>query len=395
MARPMKPLIRGNGFYPSKFWMPFVRGNGLTNGEGGEPVPEITWVKVSGTSPLSLPGAIANAIKSLVQFGKCATVDGDIYCNNGKLTAVDDELPAGYKRLLGISFDGNIHYRTGEYLTGNDDVTMTLNNISSSGKNLFGSYNGANDKNFSMYIYGSSTSGSYFRYGDQLKRPKYGGTGKRTITFGASGTSGFAEDSTVDPDTFTTPDNVYIGMLPNSSSPGYTGDILGNILVGTRLKWIPVERESDGVIGYYERVKGNFIAPTGSGTPVSLGYDTSHLTVLSVVGTPEVLTIGNQTATVENLFEVNGTADEQDIISGAITRKVEVSVSAGVITLSALATPVTEHTTPQPLSTVEGDNTVSWTAEVSGTVKEVEYAQAAPSGDNLVGSAVVGTAQAG
>ena len=394
MARPMKPLVRGNGFYPSKFWMPFVRGNGLTNGEGGDPVPEITWVKVSGTSPLSLPNAIANSIKSLIQFGKCATVDGDIYCNNGKLTAVDDELPAGYKRLLGITFDGNFRYETGEHLTGADDVTMTLDNLSSNGKNVFGSYNGASDKNFSLYIYGS-TNGSYFRFGDQLKRPKYGSTGRRTITFGASGTSGFAENFTVDPDTFTTPDNVYIGMLPNSSSPGYTGDIIGNILVGTRLKWIPVERESDSAIGYYELINGNFIAPTGSGTPVSLGYDTSHLNVLSVVGTPEVLTIGSQTASVENLFEVNGVADEQDIISGVITRKVGVNVSAGVITLSALATPVTEQTTPQPLSTVEGTNTVSWTAEVSGTVKEVEYAQAAQTGDNLVGSAIVGTAQAG
>ena len=129
---------------------------------------------------------------------------------------------------------------------------------------------------------------------------------------------------------------------------------------------------------------------------MSLGYDHSHETELSVVGTPEVITLGEQTAHVESLFEVGGTADEQDIISGVITRKVEVSVANGVITLSALDTPVTEHVTPQPLSTVEGDNTVAWTAEVSGTVKEVEYAQAAaPSGDNLVGTAKVGTAQAG
>ena len=353
------------------------------------------WNIVTGVSPLALTNALAKQIKRLIQYGKCTIVNGDIYCNNGKLVTVDDELPSGYKRLLGITFDGNLRYETGEYLTGNDDVTMTLNNISSSGKNLFGSYNGANDKNFSLYIYGSSTSGSYFRYGDQLKRPKYGGTGKRTITFGASGTSGFAEDSDVTPDEFTTPANTYIGMLPNSSSAAFMGDIVGSILVSNRLEWIPCERESDGVIGYYEKYNRNFIAPSGSGTPVSLGYDTSHLNVLSVDGTPEVLTIGTQTATAQNLFEAGGVADEQDIISGVITRKVGVSVVGGVITLSPLATPVTEHTTPQPLSTVEGDNTVSWTAEVSGTVKEVEYAQAPPSGDNLVGSAIVGTAQAG
>ena len=332
---------------------------------------------VTGTSPLTLDNAVNKAIRRLVQYGKGATVEGHIYCKNGKLTAIDDDLPAGYKRLLGITFDGSFRYETGEYLTGDDDVTMTLDNLSSSGKNVFGSYNGTNDKNFSLYIYGS-TSGSYFRYGDQLKRPKYGSTGKRTITFGASGTTGFADDSEVTPEEFTTPANTYIGMLPNSLSAAFMGDIVGSILVSNRLEWIPCERESDGVIGYYEKYNRNFIAPTGSGTPVSLGYDTSHLTVLSVVGTPEVLTIGEQTASVENLYEANGVADEQDIISGTITRKVGVSVANGVITLSALATPVTEQTTPQPLSTTEGTNTVSWTAEVSGTVKEVEYAQAAP-----------------
>ena len=202
---------------------------------------------------------------------------------------VDDELPSGYKRLLGISFDGNFHYETGEYLTSDDDVTMTLDSLSPSGKNVFGSYNGTNSKNLSLYVYGS-TSGSYFRFGDQLKRPKYGDTGRRTITFGAGGTSGFEEDVSINPDEFTTPANTYIGMLPNSSSAAYTGDIVGSILVGTRLEWIPCESDG-GVIGYYERVNGNFIAPTGNGTPVSLGYDTSHL-VPSVVGTPEVLTVG-------------------------------------------------------------------------------------------------------
>ena len=255
-----------------------------------------TETTLSGNLPLTLANALSHAIVSLTRYGLC-TQDGtptpaspvDIMCNNGALRMVDDELPSGYKRLLGISFDGNFHYKTGEYLTSDDDVTMTLDNLSLSGKNVFGSYNGANGKNFSLYIYGG-TNGSYFRFGDQLKRPKYGSTGRRTITFGASGTSGFAEDSDVTPDEFTTPANTYIGMLPNSSSAAYTGDIIGSILVGTRLEWIPCESDG-GVIGYYERVNGNFIAPTGDGTPVSLGYDTSHL-VLRVVGDPEVLTVG-------------------------------------------------------------------------------------------------------
>ena len=285
--------------------------------QGGGPIGEL--VTVAGTTPLTLANALAGDIRSLVQQGKLV-LDGDnIVCNNGAVRMVDPDLPAGYKRLLGISFDGNFHYETGEYLTGDDDVTMTLDNLSSSGKNVFGSYNGANGKNFSLYIYGSSTSGSYFRFGDQLKRPKYGGTGRRTITFGAGGTSGFAEDVSIDPDEFTTPANTYIGMLPNSSSAAYTGDIVGSILVGTRLEWIPCESDG-GVIGYYERVNGNFIAPTGDGTPVSLGYDNSHL-VLGVVGDPEVLSVGAQIATVANLYAVGNYKDTQDIISGKVTRR--------------------------------------------------------------------------
>ena len=327
---------------------------------------------IQGTSPLSLVNAVAGRIKSLVQYGKCTTVDDEIYCNNGKLIIVDDELPAGYKRLLGITFDSNIRYETGEALTGDDDVTMTLDNLSSSGKNVFGSYNGANGKNFSLYIYGSASTGSYFRFGDQLKRPKYG-TGKRTITFGKSGTSGFDSDSDVTPDEFTTPANVYIGMLPNSSSAAYAGDIIGSIIVSNRLEWIPCERESDGVIGYYEKYNGNFLEPVGSGLPVSLGYDTSHLTALSVDGTPEVLTIGEQTASVVNLFSTGTVHDEQDIISGTVTRRTTVSVSGGVITISALATPITEYVTSQPMHTAEGDNTVSVTSAVDPVQLSIEY----------------------
>lgn len=331
-----------------------------------------TVTTVTGTSPLALANALAKPIKSLIQYGKVTNVNGEMFCNNGKLVAVDDELPSGYKRLTGISFDGNFHYETGEYLTGDDEVTLTLDNLSSSGKNVFGSYNGANGKNFSLYIYGSSTSGSYFRFGDQLKRPKYGGTGRRTITFGAGGTSGFAEDVSIDPDEFTTPANTYIGMLPNSSSAAYTGDIVGSILVGTRLEWIP--RESDGgVIGYYERVKGNFIAPTGDGTPVSLGYDTTHLNVLSVVGTPEVLSVGAQTASVVNLYAAGNVKDEQDIISGVVTRRTEVSVSGGVVTVTALAEPAIEHVTAQPMRTAEGTNTVTVTSAVAPVELKAVY----------------------
>lgn len=427
--------------------------------------PQGEAVTITGVSPLLLAAALEKEITALLQSGKVSqafTPSGSnvpIVCNNGELTMVDDELPAGYKRLTGIRFDGNTWYETGEALTGADDVTMTLDNTASQGQNVFGSYNGtaSGNKNFSLFIYGNgSTSNSYFRYGGQLLRPRFG-TGERTITLGNGGTDGFATDATVTPDTFETPANAYIGMLPNSTSPAYTGDIKYNILVGSRLKWIPCERESDGVIGYYEAVKGNFIGPSGTGTPVSLGYDPSHLT-LSVVGTPEVITLGEQTASAVNLFAVGNYADEQDIISGAITRNVGIKVLDGteawidgnygyiteavqdqsgetytplsthfkgttgtpqgdsntfrcyrtsggvgriyiapnrttyptkedfaaylaaqyaagtpVIVIYPLATPTTEQTDPQTLSTAKGDNVLSVTANVSDIPLEVTY----------------------
>lgn len=349
-----------------------------------------TIATIQGVSPLTLVNALAKSIKALVQYGKCAVADGEIYCNNGKLIAVDDELPTGYKRLIGIDFDGSTWYETGEAMTGDDDVTITLDSTISSGQNVFGSYNGTtNDKkNFSLYIYGgNAANGSYFRYGNQLKRPVYGG-GRRTVTFGKSGTQGFATDMDVTPDEFETPANTFIGMLPNSSSSKYTytGNIIGSIVVGTRLEWIPCEGPT-GVIGYYEKINGNFIEPTGDGAPASLGYDTSHLTVLTIVGTPETLSVGSQTASVANLFAVNDIKDEQDIISGKIIRRTEAIISDGTtpsgqyigtvgsgnIIITIRENSSTEQVNPQSLETAEGTNTILINAEVDDIPLEVKY----------------------
>ena len=297
---------------------------------------------VTGNAPITLANALAKAIVSLTQYGLCTQASTptpsspvDIKCNNGVLKLVDDELPAGFKRLASIKFDGDFWYETGEVMTGNDDVTMTLSGTVTTGQNVFGSYNGTETgtKNFSLYLYGGgSTSNCYLRYGEQLLRPRFG-SGDRTITFGKSGTSGFYTDVTAEPDTFTTVAGAFIGMLPNSSSPAYTGSIVGNILVGTRLKWIPCERESDGVVGYYEAVKGVFLEPVGTGTPVKGAYDFS-LTHIDAVGTPEVLTVTDedsnaQTASVVDLFAVGDYKDEQDIISGLLTHRVGIIVLDG------------------------------------------------------------------
>lgn len=343
MARPLIPLVRGGGVYPTRRITPLVRGNGLMRGGSG---PQITWKTKSGTAPISFSDAMAYPLNSLIQEGKIAlggtpsmSSPKDITCNNGVLQLVDSELPSGYKRVASIKFDGDFWYDTGEQLHGSDDVTLTLDDTSTSGQNVFGSYNGTSTgtKNFSLYLYGGgSSSKCYLRYGDQLVRPQYG-SGERTLTFGASGTDGFTVNVTVTPDTFTTESTAYIGMLPNSSSPAYTGTIVGNILVGTRLKYVPCERVSDGAVGYYETVKGSFIAPSGTGTPTKGAYDYS-VSHSAVVGTPEVLTMGTQTAFAADLYalQVGNYYDTQDIISGTVTRNVGVKVFDGTETFTTV-----------------------------------------------------------
>ena len=53
-------------------WLPMATGSSDT-------------VTVSGVSPLSIPGAVAGALLSLVQKGKCVVDSGVIKCNNGTL----------------------------------------------------------------------------------------------------------------------------------------------------------------------------------------------------------------------------------------------------------------------------------------------------------------------
>lgn len=291
---------------------------------------------VSGVPPLSLPSAVQEAIVYLKQMGVCEqngtptpSVPVDIYCNNGALKAVDDELPFGYRRIAGITFGGNTYYDTGEKLYGSDIVTITIADFVTGGQNLFGCYSGtgSDDINFSMYIYGTASGQAYWRYGRTLYRPVVGSTDERTITFGAGGTTGFKTNVTYSAVEFETTSAARIGALPNSSSSKYDGTIKGNITVGTRLKYIPCIRISDGVIGYYEKVKGVFLEPYGT-APVAGAYDYSHL-VVKAVGTPEVLTIGQQTASVQDLLAVGDYADEQDIISGSVTREVGIKMLDG------------------------------------------------------------------
>lgn len=204
------------------------------------------------------------------------TTTGKPIVRNGNALYIEDgTLPPEYRELQGFKFDGASWFETGEKLRGSDLVTITLSQTVTSGQNVFGCYSGtaSGRKNLSLYIYGNgSASNSYLRMDETLYRPRFG-TGTRTLMFGnAESTDGFQIDVATTPSDFVTTSEAWIGTLPNSTSPKYTGAINGRISAGDRLIWIPAERVSDGELGYYELNSEVFLTNQGTGDVTSLGY---------------------------------------------------------------------------------------------------------------------------
>ena len=303
------------------------------------------WQTVTGVSPLSLANAIAHSIESLTQYGKCAQASTptpsspvDIKCNNGALKMVDDELPSGYKRLLGLTFNNNVYYPiTGFKMRGSDTLRFSFKcSMQTPACNVLGAYDGTSAQtNYSLYL-GNSTSAKYLRYNGGTYRSDADSDTQYDVVITPTGATGMKADSSWTAKTFESDGDLCIGTTsPTATSSKMVGDIIGNIVVDGRLKLIPSERVSDNVLGYYDTVGEAFYEPTGSGV-VSMGYDGSHYE-LAVVGTPEVLSVTatgkpTQTASVQTLYAVGDYADEQDIISGLVTRKCGVKVLDGTET---------------------------------------------------------------
>lgn len=298
------------------------------------------WATVSGSAPLSLPDAVEKRLKALIQEGRTAqgisptmTAPQNLICNNGTLQLVDSELPSEYKRIIGMEFSAATYYKiSGFHLRGSDTVRISFSVDRAC--NVFGCYtdNAATD-NYSLYM-STTSNAKYLRYdGDvynsYIPSAQFGTRYDVVIT--PNGTTGMPDDSTITPATFESVAELCVGTTSiSASSSKLDGCIWGNFEIDGRLKLIPCERTSDNVLGYYDTVDGTFYEPIGS-SPVSIGYDASHLNVLTVVGTPEVLSLGTQTASVVSLFSGASTSypDLQDVVSGEVTRNVGIKVFDG------------------------------------------------------------------
>lgn len=349
--------------------------------KGRKPIDPGVETTVTGVSPLLLAAALNKPIKCLTQYGLCTTVDGDIFCNNGKLTAVHRSgLPSGYKLLECVGGSGTQYIITDLYLASTDVIECEYRNSSTTG---FGAVYGIFKAGESSALYGNQTY-----YGYDVANNKVD-TEMAVDTEWHSSRHDFVHGTlTIDDTTVTFTPFEFVNSTKNAVLSRYYNGNYGYNWKGYIRKFkvtrgnevvcdlLPA-KDSNDIAGLYDLVSGSFYT-AAAGTLIE-GNEVDDYE-LSVVGTPEVLAVtatgaASQTASVVNLFSTGAVHDEHEVISGTVTRRTVVSVSGGVVTISALATPVTEQVTPQPLHTNEGDNVVSATAEVSPIQLEATYAK--------------------
>ena len=337
-----------------------------------------TITTVTGLSPLALVNALAKPIKKLIQYGKVTAVDGEMFCNNGKLVAVHRSgLPSGYTLLDSVGGSGSQWVITDTYLASTDVVECEFRNSTTTG---YGAVYGIFRAGDSSALYGNQTY-----YGYDVSNNKVD-TGIPVDTDWHASRHDFANGTlTIDDTTVTytpfefensTKNAVLSRYYNNSYGYGWKGYVRkfkvtrGNEVICDLL---PCKNDQD-VAGFYDLAAEKFYAPTSGALLEGNVVDDYEL---AVVGTPEVLSVGAQTASVVNLYAVGNVKDEQNIISGVVTRRTEVSVSGGVVTVTALAEPVIEHVTAQPIRTAEGTNTIAVTSEVDPVELSVEYTASA------------------
>lgn len=345
-------------------WLRAVTGGGSSG----------TITTVTGVSPLTLANALAKPIRSLVQYGNVTTSDGNIYCNNGKLVAVHRSgLPSGYKLLEYVGGNGSRYVLTDLYLASTDVVECEFRNSTTTG---YGAIYGVFKLGESSALYANRT---YYGYNESNTAVN---TDVPVDTEWHASRHDFVNGTlTIDDTTVSFTPFEFVNSTKNAILSRFYNGSYGYNWKGFVRKFkvtrngevvcdlLPAKNSND-VAGLYDLISGNFYTATGGDLLEGNEVDDYEL---SVVGTPEVLSVGAQTASVANLFATGDVKDEQDIISGVVTRRTEVSVSGGVVTVSALAEPVIERVTVQPLRTAEGGNNVSVTSEVGSVELSVTY----------------------
>jgi len=211
-------------------------------------------------APLSLPGAAADDILSLIAFGGTQ----------------QDGVPQEYTRLERLQGDGTAYIDLGITLNQDDEIEVDFIFKYASGSQIFGYRDSASSKNITLFSGGGA--GSLFMDFNNSDYTNYrlGTTGTDDAQYTAkiskakrglySGTTEIVANNTACPDTFTTGNALlfFAGGNPSGTAK-FTGSILG-VRIKDRMNLVPAKRNSDDVLGMYDTITGQFFTnAAGSG----------------------------------------------------------------------------------------------------------------------------------
>ena len=176
-------------------------------------------------------------------------------------------VPSGYTELAGITCNNNAYYNTGLYLESTDIIKFSY--LATATCYVLGALN-ATDATDNFTMYHVSNGKAYVRYGNLANRVQDTNNVKYNIVVTPTGITGLDEQKTWSQQTFTTSYPLYIGWSPNTTQAKLKGTLYGEIEVVGKAKYVPVERDSDGAIGYYDVYSDTFFENQGASAPTPI-----------------------------------------------------------------------------------------------------------------------------
>lgn len=380
--------------------------------EGVKPVP-IEWNTVTGTSPLSLVNALAHEIKSLTQYGKCEqsgtptpSSPQDIKCNNGTLkfspqmanvnsdTALvgyyisssgavaedannwiyQDYIPVKPSTKYTLSVDTALYYVTISEYSSADDSGFIRRNAGSTGGNT--SLTITTRSNTRYIRFGANIKSEAITIDDVLAIKWMLNKGDTALPYAPFVEGGIYADGT--PEVLT---------VTHADSTTETASVVNLFAVGD------VADAQEIISGLINRKIGVIVLDGTEEWGVTSGVLYTNLSAVDAaygrkavvcthyIGTNEAnasmpansaKTANNSAVTFLQLY----IKDSSYSTAAGFAAYLAAQYAAGtpVIVLYQLAEDTTEHAEPQPLSTTDGDNTITVEANVSGINLEAIYA---------------------
>ena len=258
-----------------------------------------------------------------------------IVCNNGELIARHASgLPIGYTLVEGITATGTQYIDTGITLASTDVVETEFKNSTSSD---YGAVYGVYKTNENSAFYANQTYYGYDKSGNKVNtnvavddqwhhttHDFVNGTlqiDNTTVTF-----TPFEFENTDNNGLFTRFYNGSYGYFFKGSVKSHKITRNGVVIFNA----VSAKRESDNALGMYDFVSGTFFTNDGTGT-FTAGTTLNDPVGAYAVGPIETIADStNHTATCEDLLSFDADhIDNQEVISGTVTRKVGVLVLTG------------------------------------------------------------------